>query len=66
MTLEKLRKGQMQASNEDIKNALVKKENGVNPFLTVMNFRITFRAWSKAARRRLHKSERIKALKDGD
>lgn len=66
MTLEKLRKGHMQVSNEDIKHALVKKENGVNPFLTVMNFRITFRAWSKAARRRILKAERARALKDGD
>lgn len=53
-------------SNDDIKHALVKKENGVNPFLTVMNFRITFRAWSKAARRRIVKAERQRALKDGD
>lgn len=66
MTLEKLRTGQMQVSNEDIKHALVKKENGVNPFLTVMNFRITFRAWSKAARRRIVKAERARAVKDGD
>lgn len=31
-----------------------------------MNFRITFRAWSKAARRRIVKAERARALKDGD
>ena len=49
-----------------IKDALVKKENGVNPFLTVMNFRITFRAWSKAARRRIQKAERARALKEGE
>ena len=53
-------------SNEDIKHALVKKENGVNPFLTVMNFRITFRAWSKEARRRLANAERARARKDDD
>jgi len=46
-------KGHLHVSNDDIKHALVKKENGVNPFLTVMNFTITFRAWSRAARRRL-------------
>lgn len=63
MTLEIQQKG-LQVSNDDIKHALVKKENGVNPFLTVMNFRITFRAWSKQARRRLVKAERA-ALKDG-
>jgi hypothetical protein len=64
MTLEIQQKGHLQVSNDDIKHALVKKENGVNPFLTVMNFRITFRAWSKQARRRLVKAERA-ALKDG-
>lgn len=63
MTLEKLKKGEIKYSNDDIKHALVKKENGVNPFLTVMNFRITFRAWSKTARRRLIKNEREKALR---
>jgi hypothetical protein len=31
-----------------------------------MNFRITFRAWSKQARRRLLQAERARALKDGD
>lgn len=66
MTLEIQRKGHLQVSDEDIKHALVKKENGVNPFLTVMNFRITFRAWSKQARRRIAKAERARALKDGD
>lgn len=61
MTLEISKKGHLQVSNDDIKHALVKKENGVNPFLTVMNFRITFRAWSKQARRRLAKAERARA-----
>lgn len=66
MTLEIQKKGHLQVSNDDIKQALVKKENGVNPFLTVMNFRITFRAWSKQARRRILHAERAKALRDGD
>merc|ERR550514_2396775 len=66
MTLEISKKGPLQVSNEDIKHALVKKENGVNPFLTVMNFRITFRAWRKQAQRRIHKAERARALADGE
>lgn len=58
LTLESSKQGHLQLSNDDIKHALVKKENGVNPFLTVMNFRITFRAWSKQARRNLLQAER--------
>lgn len=33
-----------------IYNQLIKKENGVNPFLTSMNFKITFKTWLKQAR----------------
>lgn len=66
MTLEKLKNREKNLTNEDIKHALVKKENGVNPFLTVMNFRITFRAWSKAARRRIQKAERARIHNDAD
>lgn len=40
-------------SNEDIFNSIVKKENGVNPFLTVMNFKISFKTWMKFARKSL-------------
>ena len=61
MTLEIQQKGHLQVSNDDIKHALVKKENCVNPFLTVMNFRITFRAWSKQARRRIAQLEDAEA-----
>ena len=38
-------------SNEDIFNSIIKKENGVNPFLTVMNFKISFKTWMKFARK---------------
>ena len=31
----------------------MKKGNGVNPFLTVMNFRVTFRTWLKIAKKRI-------------
>ena len=37
-------------NNDDIFNSIVKKENGVNPFLTVMNFKISFKTWLKSAR----------------
>jgi hypothetical protein len=35
--------------NEEIFNSIVKKEGGVNPFLTIMNFKITFKTWLKHA-----------------
>jgi len=37
-------------SNDEIFNSLIKKENGVNPFLTIMNFKISFRTWLKEAK----------------
>lgn len=50
MTLSTQNKSSNMLSNEDIFNSLVKKENGVNPFLTVMNFKISFKTWLKVAR----------------
>jgi hypothetical protein len=49
MTLKIQNKRERQ-SNEEIFNAIIKKENGVNPFLTVMNFKISFKTWLKVAR----------------
>ena len=53
MTLEIQKKGNLQLTNDDIKHALVKKENGVNPFLTVMNFKISLKTWTKQARNKI-------------
>lgn len=50
MTLRIQNKGNKKQSNEEIFNAIIKKENGVNPFLTVMNFKISFYTWLKVAR----------------
>jgi len=36
--------------NEDIYNSIIKKENGVNPFLTVMNLKISLKTWIKHAK----------------
>lgn len=44
-------------SNEDIFNSIIKKENGVNPFLTVMNFKISFKTWMKFARKAMKDKE---------
>lgn len=49
MTLAIQKKGK-NLTNEDIFNSIVKKENGVNPFLTKMNFKISFKTWLKYAR----------------
>ena len=29
---------------------MIKKQNGVNPFLIIMNYKITFKTWLKHAR----------------
>ena len=47
MTLSIQNKGKTYLNNESIFNNIIKKENGVNPFLTVMNFKISFKTWLK-------------------
>lgn len=47
MTLNIQKKGKAHLNNESIFNNIIKKENGVNPFLTVMNFKISFKTWLK-------------------
>lgn len=44
-------------NNDDIYNNIVKKGNGVNPFLTVMNFRVSFKTWLKFARKRIRQED---------
>ena len=50
MTREIQNKSKKNISNSDIFNSIIKKENGVNPFLTVMNFKISYKTWLKYAR----------------
>jgi len=50
MTRSIQNKGHLKQSNEEIFNAIIKKENGVNPFLTIMNFKISFKTWLKVTR----------------
>jgi hypothetical protein len=52
MTLN-VQKNTKAVSNDDIFKSIVKKENGVNPFLTVMNFKISFKTWLKSARKKI-------------
>lgn len=49
-TQRSLNKQNNKISNDDIFNGIIKKENGVNPFLTVMYFKISFKTWLKVAR----------------
>jgi len=53
-------------NNEDIFNSIIKKENGVNPFLTVMNFKISFKTWLKFARKNLRQKERDRLEREGE
>jgi hypothetical protein len=66
MTLRIQNKGNKKQSNEEIFNAIIKKENGVNPFLTVMNFKISFKTWLKVTRATMSgiKSEEIEKSKE--
>ena len=41
---------------EDIFNTIIKKESGVNPFLTMMNFKISFRTWLRHANIKIKKA----------
>jgi len=47
--------------NDDIYNSIIKKENGVNPFLTVMNFKISYKTWIKFARKRVKDQKKMEA-----
>ena len=52
--------GNTKTSNEEIKNIIIKKENGVNPFIAVMNFKISLKTWLKHARINLKKQRKLK------
>jgi hypothetical protein len=54
MTLAIQNKTNMQISNEEIFDRIIRKQNSVNPFLAVMNFKISFKTWAKAARAELN------------
>ena len=57
MTLDQQKKSKNLSEN-DIFNCIIKKENGVNPFLLVMNFKISFKTWLKFARNALKKDKK--------
>lgn len=62
MTLDVQKKNKKGLSNEEIHNGIIKKENGVNPFLTVMNFKISYKTWVKFARKKIRKIEKNRMI----
>lgn len=56
------KKGGSKISNEQIFDGIIKKENGVNPFLTVMNFKISFKTWLKVAKQELEDESQFNTL----
>lgn len=57
MTREKQAKSKI-VTTEEITEGIIKKENQVNPFLTVMNFKISYKTWLKMARQNLKRRQR--------
>ena len=47
-----MKKGGQNKDMNSVFNTIIKKENGVNPFLTVMNFKISYKTWLKHSRKR--------------
>jgi hypothetical protein len=47
------KKKKIHINQQDLIDNLVKKENGINPFLLVMNFKISFKTWLKFARQEI-------------
>jgi hypothetical protein len=47
ITREMQNKGTL--NKDELYDGLINKNNGVNPFLTVMNFKISYRSWLKLA-----------------
>ena len=55
-TQREIHGGIRQINNDDIFNTIIKKESGVNPFLTMMNFKISFRTWLRHANIKIKKA----------
>jgi hypothetical protein len=59
LKIHQLQKEVADLNNGYIFDRLVKKNNGYNPFLTKMNFKIAFKTWLK------HAKKSLKAAQDG-
>lgn len=51
-------------SNDDIYNSIIKKENGVNPFLAIMNYKISFKTWVKFAKKNIYNRKKKLGIPD--
>jgi len=52
--------GHAKTSNGEIRESIIAKGNGVNPFIAVMNFKISIKTWIKHARMELRRLQREK------
>lgn len=52
--------------NDEIEKNLIKKENGINPFLISMSYRLSFRTWFKISKARLKKKAVLLLTKCGN
>jgi len=53
-------------TKEEIVQSIASKGNGFNPFLAVMNFKITVKTWIKHARKNVKKMERERRIANGE
>ena len=53
-------------TKEEIVQSIASKGNGFNPFLAVMNFKITVKTWIKHARKNVKKMEKERRIANGE
>lgn len=53
-------------TKDEIVKSIASKGNGFNPFLAVMNFKITVKTWIKHARQKVKKMEKEKRIANGE
>lgn len=53
MSKQKASQTTKSVSNDELYRNVICKENGVNPFMAQMNFKITYKTWLKHAKIRL-------------
>ena len=53
-------------TKDNIVQQIAAKGNGFNPFLIIMNFKITLKTWIKHARQNLKKMEKERKLMNGE
>lgn len=64
-TMENSKKNQL-LTKDEIVQSIASKGNGFNPFLAVMNFKITVKTWIKHARKKVREYKRQKRIDAGE